>query len=1161
MKKHVMHHLWKPVTSLTLASSLFFVAESTVAAQAAEENQAQATENLEQLLDENNQTPSASQEKPSNQTESTEKEQEQVDVSLAQSFPVDKEGLQNYKDQLNKEVSEMGPTEPSGNLDWVHIYETGDHNGAKVGDLIPEVNKSFGNVAGQALPDGTISQKTKEYIAIAISADDMCTKCISSHTLNNLKQGTTRQEMAEVMGVVELYGGGPKTVSAAWVIDAYDSLKYAYEDDIKAARTKDLANEKELIGHDQYENEVPEATGKTDWVGILNGAEKRFEKMGLNLGESNQALKNYVHASTQVDGALSIPQKQLIALSMGVNKGNDEVIAYHTKNLLDLGVYRREVAEALSVHYFMGGANDALNASRALDAYDALYHHFYPNGKDFPEAVAIEKESHHALYSDEDVEYDNAAKEGLVFGDIARPFPTDKDELKAYQDALEKEVSSMGDTEPSGNMDWVHIYETGNHNASKIAKLIPEVKAAFGQVAGAGMKDGAVSQKTKELVAMVLSGDDMCTKCITSHTLNSLKQGITRQEMAEAMGVVELFGGGPKTVSGAWIIDAYDTLKVAYEDEIKAGRLADEKDDQAFDRSTLTNQVPEAVGDIDWISILANAKKDISKLDHNIPEVSQAMEKYVQAATAGDTALTHVQKELLALSLAVNKGSDEAIAIHVKNLLDAGVYRQEVAETLSIHFFMGGAADALAAARALDAYDALFHANYADKGLKELKAIESYESKKIYADEYNESNQSTTISKDQFSQSQGVITDSLAQSFPIKHDQLQDYQEKLSQFIDQLELTDPSGHENWVHIYETGNHNGAKIGQLIPGVKKAFGGVAGASLPNGAVSTKVKEYIAIALSADDSCTKCITSHTINNLKQGTTRQEMAEVMGVVELYGGGPNTVRAGYVIDAYDTLAVAYEDEIKAVVADNMAKHSRLDRDKHENVVPQPTGGTDWVAILKDTKDNYNKGRLDLEGVSSAFDGFVEAASLNNSALSEVEKQFIALALAVNNGNDGGIAIHTARLLDAGVHRQEIAEVLSVSFFMGGAVDAMNSARALDAYDTLYHALYADKKDPAGSQDQDQNAGSSSQDKPGSKDNKETPGKEEAQDSKASLEDKIMPVSQKEAENMKAAQADTSSSDEEALPQTGVSAALAPLAAASILTGLGLSFTGRRKK
>lgn len=87
---------------------------------------------------------------------------------------------------------------------------------------------------------------------------------------------------------------------------------------------------------------------------------------------------------------------------------------------------------------------------------------------------------------------------------------------------------------------------------------IPETIAGFKQLHKAAMADGALSTKVKELIALAIGINVRCDGCIVSHVRSAVKAGATREEIAEAIGVSVLMGGGPATVYGAKALEAAD---------------------------------------------------------------------------------------------------------------------------------------------------------------------------------------------------------------------------------------------------------------------------------------------------------------------------------------------------------------------------------------------------------------------------------------------------------------------------------------------------------------------------------------------------------------------------------------------------------------------------
>ena len=92
-----------------------------------------------------------------------------------------------------------------------------------------------------------------------------------------------------------------------------------------------------------------------------------------------------------------------------------------------------------------------------------------------------------------------------------------------------------------------------------------------------------------------------------------------------------------------------------------------------------------------------------------------------------------------------------------------------------------------------------------------------------------------------------------------------------------------------------------KLGRELPGPMTGFGKLHAASVEAGALDTKTKELIAIAISAAIRCEGCISYHVHDALAAGATRQEITEALGVAILMGGAPAAVNAVYVLDAVE--------------------------------------------------------------------------------------------------------------------------------------------------------------------------------------------------------------------------------------------------------------------
>jgi len=111
-------------------------------------------------------------------------------------------------------------------------------------------------------------------------------------------------------------------------------------------------------------------------------------------------------------------------------------------------------------------------------------------------------------------------------------------------------------------------------------------------------------------------------------------------------------------------------------------------------------------------------------------------------------------------------------------------------------------------------------------------------------------------------------------------------------------------HKNWPQM--TGELSGA-IRELrggAPEVMKAFSGMAQAALKADALDTRTKELIALAIAVAIRCDGCVAFHAEAAMKQGATRDEVMETMGMAVYMGAGPSVMYAAQAVEAFDQFA-----------------------------------------------------------------------------------------------------------------------------------------------------------------------------------------------------------------------------------------------------------------
>jgi AhpD family alkylhydroperoxidase len=88
--------------------------------------------------------------------------------------------------------------------------------------------------------------------------------------------------------------------------------------------------------------------------------------------------------------------------------------------------------------------------------------------------------------------------------------------------------------------------------------------------------------------------------------------------------------------------------------------------------------------------------------------------------------------------------------------------------------------------------------------------------------------------------------------------------------------------------------------RAVPDVYRGFGELHEAAFAAGALDTRTKELIALAIAVVEGCDGCIASHAQAAARAGASRQEAAEAIGVTFLMHGGPATIHGPRAYDAF---------------------------------------------------------------------------------------------------------------------------------------------------------------------------------------------------------------------------------------------------------------------
>ena len=109
-------------------------------------------------------------------------------------------------------------------MDHVKGLQNVVENSKNLGAALPNEMKAFSNLFGEVFKDGALTVKEKECIALGIAVAVRCEGCIEAHVRNIINLEVSRDEVAEIVSVAVLMGGGPSTVYGAKALEAFDQL-------------------------------------------------------------------------------------------------------------------------------------------------------------------------------------------------------------------------------------------------------------------------------------------------------------------------------------------------------------------------------------------------------------------------------------------------------------------------------------------------------------------------------------------------------------------------------------------------------------------------------------------------------------------------------------------------------------------------------------------------------------------------------------------------------------------------------------------------------------------------------------------------------------------------------------------------------------------------
>ncbi|MEK3799300.1 carboxymuconolactone decarboxylase family protein [Peribacillus sp. FSL H8-0477] len=181
---------------------------------------------------------------------------------------------------------------------------------------------------------------------------------------------------------------------------------------------------------------------------------------------------------------------------------------------------------------------------------------------------------------------------------------------------------------------------------NRIKNLAPEQLHAFAEFNSTVLKEGALSRKEKEIIAVAIAHVTECPYCIDIHTNSAKAEGATLEELVEAVFVVSGLEAGSAVTHSTHMSNALDT----------------DANDALYNRSNL---------------------KNLDQLKAAAPEGFAAYSQFSAAAMKAGT-LTAKFKEIIAVAVAHATQCPYCIDVHTKNADKQGATKEELAEAVLV---------------------------------------------------------------------------------------------------------------------------------------------------------------------------------------------------------------------------------------------------------------------------------------------------------------------------------------------------------------------------------------------------------------------------------------------------------------------------------------------
>ncbi len=106
----------------------------------------------------------------------------------------------------------------------------------------------------------------------------------------------------------------------------------------------------------------------------------------------------------------------------------------------------------------------------------------------------------------------------------------------------------------------IEYYDETAKYRDRFDQGLPEAMTAYAAFRKEVYRDGALSLKTKRLIALAAGLQAGCTRCIIGQTKDAVKAGATRAEILEAVAVAIVMGGTAVSAESWRIVKALEEM-------------------------------------------------------------------------------------------------------------------------------------------------------------------------------------------------------------------------------------------------------------------------------------------------------------------------------------------------------------------------------------------------------------------------------------------------------------------------------------------------------------------------------------------------------------------------------------------------------------------------